>query len=177
MKVCSMSRRAAKRRGSFRHVTLYVFCRRPHPIGISIEDRFFFSWEYVDKASHPAYMWMNSQLSRLTRLDLDRPPVWAWKRFSSRRVEREAVGALWGGNEKYFTRIAIRVPRCFVLQSSYSAWCEMLFDSISNEICFDAHPARGLLFSTAAGRHGRYVQAVIPYLAKDWITSIKKYQL
>lgn len=69
-----------------------------------------------------------------------------------------------------FVTLELRVPEDQILRSSYNLWCDLFFDCLERGEVVD--DGTWLDWKEAVQDDGDTVQAILPCLRRDWVTSV-----
>jgi len=156
-------------------------------------------WREAESAWKSAYVWMARQT--VERGCCRRPvaPIWAWHSCGAvgQGPDREVVEDYCGPNGRKVWLIEMEVPDGLVLLSHYGIWNDILEEvCVANggkvigaggeevppdppvgdwEQVFDIRLEDRTSWIDEGNRHA--IQACVPYVDREWIRGIKRYQL
>jgi len=132
--------------------------------------RFTPTWEGigVSGAARTAYRFVSSHLKRLGLSDGWSPPVWT---YEVPRQELNILATLLLSEHELaeydYVTLELSVPQGMILRSSYGEWCSVYFNCLDTGAVED--DGRWLDWQAAAADDEDEVQAILPFLQRDWI--------
>lgn len=133
-------------------------------------------WQALTPSIQLAYKWMANQLSLKTAYQTDSPPIWAWSKFEdSVKPNLEAGKQLLSHDElsRGVVLIELNVPTALLLHSCYETWNQFL-DLVIDQGTVPDDLEWLQMFSRETIHSSPTIQAVLPFIEKDWIVSISE---
>jgi len=134
--------------------------------------RYVPTWEGigVSEKDRVAYRYVNSLLKERGLSDGTAPPVWT---FECVPDDLDLLATMLLSDHELetfdYVTLELRVPDSQMLRTSYGDWCELYFSILETGAIED--DGRWIERAKTADGEAFTVQAILPFLRKDWIVS------